>query len=52
MAVEMYTYVEQTKGVCNLKYSSDLTLKPLNIIYIPVCVLMFIQKGRSYYLIL
>jgi len=52
MALEMYSYEEQTKGICNLEYSSDLTLKHLNLIYIPVCVLMFIQKGRYYCLIL
>jgi hypothetical protein len=51
MAVEMYSYVETTKGICNLKYSSDLTLKPLNLIYIPVGVLMFFSERKILLLI-
>ena len=31
-AVDIHSYTEQTSGICNLKYNSDLALKSVNLL--------------------
>lgn len=44
MAIEMHSHTEQSNGTRNLKCNLDLSLKSINLVYIPVCVFKFIQK--------